>query len=243
MRAQPTVEGIDHVGRNGVVVESEDRAASAISPPTGETRTFRTEQIRIEPIRWSVIVAGAFAAFAALGVLGLLAAAFALPPFLPNSLRIDPAGSGLTFLVASIVSILAFGAGGWLASRLSIVRTIRTGLLCGALVWAVCVPLITAGVVAGRTTLAEVPAPRFFAANPGVGYPNADGTTMDPQLEMRIRQVALGEHIQRLGGVTFIALVLGFGAALGGGLLGAGYAVTSHAPRERPSRGAPAAGA
>ncbi len=227
MRAQATVEGIEHMGRGEIVVPSEDPGASAIAPPAGGVTRAATEVIRIEPIRWSVIIAGAFAAIASLGLLGLLAAALALPPFLPNALRLDPAGGGVSFLVAAIVSILAFGAGGWLASKLSIVRTMRTGVLCGALVWAVCAPLITGGMMAGRTTVAEVPVPRYFAANPGAGYPSPEATTMDPQLEMRLRQVALGEHVRRVGAVTFIALVLGLGAAVGGGLLGAGYVPTA----------------
>ena len=79
MRAQATVEGIDHVVRNGFGGLYESGAPSAIAPPSGEIvtpgDTTTVEAVRIEPVRWSVIIAGVFAAFATMGLLSVLASA------------------------------------------------------------------------------------------------------------------------------------------------------------------------
>ena len=74
------------------------------------------------------------------GVRALMTVLLALPPFLPNALRVVPVAAGVSALVGAAVSVVGFGIGGWVASRLCVVHTSRTALLSGALVWAVCLP-------------------------------------------------------------------------------------------------------
>src|SRR5579872_2160155 len=75
MRAQATVEGIDHVVRNGSSRLYETHAPGAMAPPNGDVVTADqlgvAEPVRIEPARWSVMAAGAFATFASLGIIGM----------------------------------------------------------------------------------------------------------------------------------------------------------------------------
>jgi hypothetical protein len=217
MKAQATVEGIDHVLRSKFGGLYERPEQSAIAPPLDDVVTAESVsvagQIRIEPVRWSVIIAGSFAALATLGLLGLLASALALPPFPPNSLRAEPVSAVVAGVVAVVVSVLAFGIGGWVASRLSVLHTMRTALLCGALVWAVCTPIVSSGVVAARVLMAE-------AQPPALMLPRSSVTALAPGVDRETERVLLGDRLQTHACVGFFALVLGLGASLVGGMIG-----------------------
>ncbi len=216
MRAQATVEGIDHVVRNGLPGFYETGAPSAIAPPSGEVvmpgDTTTVETVRIEPVRWSVIIAGVFATFATMGLLGVLASALGLPPILPNALRIVPVATGVVLLVGVIVAILGFGVGGWVAARLSVIHTLRTGLLASALVWAVSAPIIISGMAGARLIVAEAHAAAMAQEEGPFG-------ALDPGLGMGARAV-VSERVETHGAAMFIGLAFGFGAALVGGSIG-----------------------
>jgi hypothetical protein len=236
MKAQATIEGIERVMTTRELgIPPDTRMASAITPPSGEVivaePAIATEPVRIEAVRWSVIIAGGFVAIASMWLLGMLAALLALPPFLPNPLRFEPAAPGVGPLVVAIVSLLAFTLGGWVASRLSIVHTWRTGLLAGALVWALCVPVIASGMVAAQALAGGFPV-AMATRGPSL---RIDGR-IDGDLELRGERILTGERLRAHAGVGLLAIVVGLGASLLGGSLGVGHALRRlrDAPRRQP---------
>jgi len=253
MRVQSTVEGIERDGFRAFAYEQGVTPTSAAE--AGSPLATAATEVRIEPVRWSVIIAGVFASIAALTMLGLLAAAIGLPHFVPEAIRAgnDTGAAVGAFVTAAIVAILALGLGGWVAARLSVLHTVRTGVLCGALVWAVSVPLVYLGAQARHATMMSsynsgnaIAAPTMPGAmngamngtpdnGPAVGLGQRGGTLgpttgqgpmIGPghadvtQLREDLTRGERIERAQRLGGMTFIALLLGLGAAIGGGLLG-----------------------
>jgi hypothetical protein len=202
MRAQPTIEGMGHDG----------------------VRSLPLETLSLEPDIVPAPASGTPAPMPALAMLGLLAAALGMPPFFPDALRVGgaPAVTPMgTYVTAGMVAMLAFAFGSVVASGLSVVHTVRTGLLCGALVWGVGVPIVVAGVAAEQRMIAAPQSYVVASAPSGAVVPGATyGASREVPVQARVQQLARGEHIQRTGAVTFIALLLALSASLGGGLLG-----------------------
>jgi hypothetical protein len=91
-------------------------------------------------VRWPSIFAGLFAALSTLVVLAVLGAAVAGSAWDPgDSARSFGIGAGIW---AAISALLAFFVGGFLASRTAAVRGHNNGLLNGAMVWVVAIPLL-----------------------------------------------------------------------------------------------------
>jgi hypothetical protein len=196
----------------------------------------------VDRIRWGAVLAGLFASLTTLVVLGVLGLALGLTSYDAG----DPLSSfGLGAGIWSIVStILAFLLGGWLAARTAATRGRGNGVLNGAMVWVVAIPLVlyllsaglgsllnTAGDVAA--TGAAAVAPAAAAAVDNAAAPAAQATAQDLGAAAQAAVVAAGEQVTP-GSIEdatetassaawgmLIALLLGFGAAALGGLLGA----------------------
>jgi len=104
-------------------------------------------------VRWGPILAGLFAALSTLAVLGVLGAAIAGSAY-------DPGDSGRAFGIGAgiwgaLSALLAFALGGWVAARSAAVRGHDNGLLNGAMVWAVAIPVMGYFLASGATRAAE----------------------------------------------------------------------------------------
>jgi hypothetical protein len=116
-------------------------------------------------VRWGPVIAGLFAALATLATLTVLGLAIGLSAF-------DAGDQASSFGIGAgiwgaITALISFFVGGWMAGRTSALRGTNSGILNGAMVWFVAIPLLvyllgsgigalarTAGSVAG--TAAEV---------------------------------------------------------------------------------------
>lgn len=91
-------------------------------------------------VRWGPILAGLFAALSTLAVLSILGIAIAGSAYDPGD---NPRNFGIGAGVWGAVSaLLAFFIGGWLAARSAAVRGHNAGVLNGAMVWVVTIPLM-----------------------------------------------------------------------------------------------------
>ena len=104
-------------------------------------------------VRWGPILAGLFTAMSALAVLGVLGAAIAGSAYDPgDSARAFGIGAGIW---GALSALLAFALGGWVAARSAAVRGHDNGLLNGAMVWAVAIPVMGYFLASGATRAVE----------------------------------------------------------------------------------------
>jgi len=102
-------------------------------------------------VRWGPIIAGLFAALSTLAVLTVLGVAVAGSTYDPgDSARAFGIGAGIW---STISALIAFFIGGWLASRSAAVRSEGSGLLNGAMVWVVAIPLMLYMIMGGVGSL------------------------------------------------------------------------------------------
>jgi hypothetical protein len=184
--------------------------------------------------RWGGIVAGLFVVLASLVLLGEIGMAIGLSAFEPGDRAASYAiGAGIWGVLSAI---LAFGIGGYVASRVSRHVRPRAGTTQGLLVWAVAVPvigvlaaLVAIGTVtaAGVTTVAAVQADPAAAAEAretarAALPPRADGSTpaeaRPAVLRDEVREAA--KKTGAAGWAAVGAMLLSLGAALLGGSLG-----------------------
>jgi hypothetical protein len=137
--------------------------------PTNGNDHYDDTDIVVEPrkdmVRWGPVIAGLFGALASLATLSMLGLAIGLSAYDAG----DQAGNfGIgAGIWGAISALISFFVGGWLAGRTSALRGTNSGILNGAMVWFVAIPLLvyllgsgigaiarTAGSVAG--TAAEV---------------------------------------------------------------------------------------
>lgn len=104
-------------------------------------------------IHWGPVIAGIFAALATLITLAVLGLAVGLRSFDPG----DPAGAfALGAGIWSAVSaLIAFFVGGWLAGRSAAERGTSSGIMHGAMVWFVAIPLLVYMLGSGLGALAQ----------------------------------------------------------------------------------------
>lgn len=91
-------------------------------------------------VSWSGVFAGLFAVLALLALFGQVGMAIGMSSFAPGD-RAAPylVGAGV---YGAVTAIVAFLAGGWVATAFSRHAGTRTGAAQGALVWAVSVPVL-----------------------------------------------------------------------------------------------------
>jgi len=194
-------------------------------------------------IRWGPIIAGIFAAITSLVVLTLLGLAIGLTTVDPNS-QLSNYGIGAG-IWGAISALLAFGIGGFLAARTAAVGGRSNGLLNGAMVWVVAIPLLLSFVGSGISALLST-AGSIAGTAAQVGAPAAGQLADDPQAQNEAQQAAEGaveqaqEQAQQVQeqvtpqdaaqaaqtagtavGGTLLSLLLGLAAAAVGGAIGA----------------------
>lgn len=214
-------------------------------PPTNDIDTAVVAPRDL--VRWGPVIAGLFAAIATLITLGVLGLAIGLAAYDPG----DPArnfGIGSS-IWGAISALIAFGIGGWLAGRTAALSGRTSGILQGAMVWFVAIPLLifmfgsglsaAARAVGGvATTAAEVAAPvAGQAAEEAAGDPAAQATAQAGGQELGQAAQATAQALQaqvtperveqasdvasRAAWGTLLALGLSAAAAIGGGYMGA----------------------
>src|ERR1051325_717058 len=137
-------------------------------------------------VRWGPIIAGLFAALSLLALLSVLGVAIGLSAYDPGD---DPRrfGVGAGFW-GGISMLVAFFFGGWLTARSAAIRGTNNGLLNGALVWAVAVPLMAYLLTAGAARVADTTA---NAANAAANV--ADRTGNQDQVD-RVAKLSTGNR-------------------------------------------------
>jgi len=194
-------------------------------------------------IRWGPILAGVFAALTVAAVLSTLGAAIGMSAYDRNdSARSFAMGAGVW---GAITMLIAFAVGGWLTARSAAVRGRHNGLLNGAMVAGVGIPLLMflmgsatalmshAELSNGRDTQAEQ---RMTRGGPAAGFDGAvqagasmsgnDATGANSSGEAGTQdRAAQVEQASRTGSraawSTLLALLLAIGASAAGGYLGA----------------------
>lgn len=177
-------------------------------------------------VRWGPILAGVFTTISCLAVLGVLGAAIAGTAYDPgDSARSYGIGAGIWGIVSVLVS---FALGGWVAARSAAVGGHSNGLLNGAMVWAVAIPVLAyvlAGAAARVTQTVAGAAGDAMQATAQVsdGEVTTDGIAADAKQvqvtpEQKERTADAGA---RAGWSTLVGLLLGLAAAAAGGYLGA----------------------
>lgn len=195
-------------------------------------------------VRWGPIFAGLFAAMSALVLLSLLGLAIGLS-------NVDagdrPANFGIGAGIWGAVSALAaFFFGGWMAAHTAAPDREQNGLLQGAMVWMVAVPLLvyllaggisslfrTAGSVAATgaqaAATAAAPAANDAAAREDMKSAAADAAAGMQEKAAEVRQQVTPQRVEEASDKaatgmwgTLISLVLGLAAAAFGGHVGAG---------------------
>jgi hypothetical protein len=110
----------------------------------------------VDRVRWPAVIAGLFGALSALFLLSILGIAVGLSAYdAGDDARRFGIGAGIWGIISMII---AFFFGGWLAARSASLRGERTGLMNGALVWAVAIPLLGWVLAGGAARMTETAA-------------------------------------------------------------------------------------
>jgi hypothetical protein len=224
----PEAIGVYQVGDDGLADRTTSVNTTVVNP--------------VDRIRWGAVLAGLFASLTTLVVLGVLGLAIGLTNYdAGDPLSNFGLGAGIWSAISTIV---AFLIGGWLAAQTAASRGRGNGVLNGAMVWVVAIPLVlyllssgmgallnTAGDIAA--TGAATVAPAAAAVVDNAAAPAAQATAQDLGAAAQAAVTAAGEQVtpgliqdatetaSSTAWGTLIALLLGLGAAALGGLLGA----------------------
>ena len=197
-------------------------------------------------VRWGSIIAGLFAALSTLAVLTVLGIAVAGSSYDPgDNARNFGIGAGIW---GAISMLLAFFIGGWLAARSAAVSDRNNGLLNGAMVWVVAIPLMlymlmgginslfrTAGSAVATGTQAAATAAGAASTDPvnrqrmedqaQTASAKLEATTQQAQQKMQeitrpANQEKAADTTAKGAWGTLVSLLLGLAAAAVGGLAG-----------------------
>jgi len=175
------------------------------------------------PVAWSAVWVGALTALAAALIMGLIGVALGAHELVPprRIVRVRDFGFGAA-LFSVVGALLAFGAGGWVASKIADVRRAEPAMLHGAVVWLLAVPL--------RLVLAALGAGGYF----GGWYSGLAGTPtwITPPSGPVDPDAALAARNSTLGVIT--ALLLGLIGSVLGGWPGSRKPMTSYDVRTSP---------
>jgi hypothetical protein len=205
--------------------------AASYSTPTPAVGVTTSVVTPTDRVRWGPIFAGLFATLTTLAVLALLGIAVGLSSYNAG----EPAsnfgiGAGIWGIISALI---AFAIGGWLASTTAAVRGRGNGLLNGAMVWVVAIPLLlyllagglgTALNAAANAAPAAAQVAATAASNPAVQATaqGAQNSAQDAAQQVTPQNVEQATRTASTGAWgTLIALVLGFLASSIGGIVGA----------------------
>src|SRR5215212_1140084 len=137
-------------------------------------------------VRWGPIIAGLVAALSLLALLSVLGVAVGLSAY-------DPGDDTSRFRVGAgvwgaISMLLAFFFGGWLTARTAALRGTHNGLLNGALVWAVAIPLMAYILTTGAARIADT------AANTANAAANVSDRQRDQDQVDRVTKLSTGNR-------------------------------------------------
>jgi len=177
-RSENVIDGRETVNNYGSPVRDITDRENTVVTETVPGRAATPLSITTDRVRWGSIIAGLFAALTALVVISVLGLAIGLGNYdAGDPLRNFGVGAGIW---GAVTALIAFFIGGWLAAGTAGVRGRSNGMLNGAMVWVVAIPLLlymlgsgigslanTAGSVAA-TGIAAV-APAAAAAAPAAG--------------------------------------------------------------------------
>lgn len=140
----------------------------------------------IDLVRWGPIIAGLFAALSTLAVLTVLGLAVGLSSFTPGE---DLSGFGIgAGIWAAVSALLAFAVGGFLAARTAAVSGHNNGILHGAMVWLVAIPLLLNLIGGGLGAIAQTLGGAVGTATDAAG--SAVGAITDPAAVQATAQAA-----------------------------------------------------
>ncbi len=147
-----------------------NRAYGATNTPSDVDINTTAVVTPVDRVRWGPIFAGLFAALSTLAVLAVLGLAVGLSSYdASEPARNFGIGAGVW---GAISALIAFFIGGWLASYTAAVRG-RWGMLNGAMVWVVAIPLLLYLIAGGVGTLLNTASnvASGAAANPAIANP------------------------------------------------------------------------
>jgi ABC-type transport system involved in multi-copper enzyme maturation permease subunit len=206
-------------------------------------RTYDTAQLQVQQpeteakdrVRWSAVFAGLLTALSTLALLSLLGLAIGASAYNPG----DNAGNyGLgAGLWGGLSALLAFLVGGWVAARTAGVRGERNGMLNGAMVWALAIPLLlyllSSGIGAAARTASTVASGGLEAAaqttdnNPNLTGAQTPAEAGVNNLQDQANALTTPENVNNIADATrrgalgtLGSLLLGLGAASLGGYFG-----------------------
>ena len=225
-----------HVSHNPAQPAHEESSVKVYDTPTEVVEERHVETEAKDRVRWGSVFAGLLAALSTLALLGLLGLAIGASAYDAGDRAANfGLGAGLW---GGLSALLSFLVGGWVAARTAGVRGERNGMINGAMVWALAIPLLlyllssgigatlrTAGSVAatGAQTAAQA------ADNNAVNAPGAQATASAAigNVQERAQALATPENInsaadaaRRAALGTLGSLLLGLGAASLGGYFG-----------------------
>jgi ABC-type transport system involved in multi-copper enzyme maturation permease subunit len=214
-------------------------------------------------VRWGPIIAGLFAALSLLALLSILGVAVGLSSYDPgDDMSRFRVGAGVW---GAISMLLAFFFGGWLTARTAALRGTHNGLLNGALVWAVAIPLMAYILTTGAVRMADTAAnvadrqrdqdqvDRVAKLSTGNRDNTIQSSSSNPdnsqptirrsdQISNQDKERAASTGSKAAWG-TLVSMLLGLGAAAAGGAAGARdrHHHSDHHKRDRDSGYVPAA--
>ena len=217
--------------------------ASSSEPNVNITAAVATPTDRV---RWGPIIAGLFAALSTLAVLTVLGIAIAGSAYDPgDSARAFGIGAGIWSAVSALI---AFFIGGWLSARSAAVRSEGSGVLNGAMVWVVAIPLMLYVIMGGIGSLfhatgtavsAGAQAASTTANNMSRQEMQDQAQTASAKIQATTQQLATqaqqpenqreAAHATAKGAWgTLVSLLLGLAAAAFGGYVGSGMKHVHH---------------
>ena len=197
-------------------------------------------------VRWGPIIAGLFAALSTLAVLTVLGIAVAGSAYDPgDSARAFGIGAGIWSAVSALI---AFFIGGWLASRSAAVRSEGSGVLNGAMVWVVAIPLMLYVIMGGVGSLFHAAGSAVAAGAQAAGSTAGNMSRQDIQDQAQTASAKIQATTQQVANQaqqpenqreaaratakgawgTLVSLLLGLAAAAFGGYVGSGMRRPHH---------------
>ena len=214
--------------------------------PAPDVSVSATAVTPTDRVRWGAIIAGLFAALSTLAILTVLGIAVAGSSYDPgDNARNFGIGAGIW---GAISALIAFFIGGWLAARSAAVSDRNNGLLNGAMVWVVAIPLMlymlmggigslfrTAGSAVATGTQAAASAAGAASTDPAnrqrmedqAQTASAKLQSTTQQAQQKVQEITRPENQEKAANATakgawgtLVSMLLGLAAAAVGGLVG-----------------------
>jgi hypothetical protein len=114
-------------------------AERVVSAPVRPVATEVAVNTPVDRVRWTSVIAGFFTVLCTIVILTILGIAIGLSTVDPNNPRGFALGASI---YGGAVALLAFFFGGWIAARTAAVGGTGNGILNGAMVWIITIPIL-----------------------------------------------------------------------------------------------------